>query len=430
MRLLKRVLLVVVGVVATLFLLGGGAYGIYYLSQPKPAAPPPPADTRDGRWQQDVTYLATELPRLHADAFHTVSREEFEQAVAALLADIPALADHEIAVRIRELVASVGDAHTAVWASWQEDHYFPYVMNWFSEGAFVNVAAPAYRHLVGSELVNIGRFSVEEAFQRVSRTISHENEPKLKGSSPMLLANAEVLHALGLLPHRDRGSFTFRTVEGDTVNLEMPTFSYDQWRQIEWVRPDSLPLFRQRRDESFWFTYLEEHRAVYFKYNSCNEPWAFWRFSRTLKRFLKEHDVDKMIVDFRRNGGGNSMQFSRLLLGALKQNATINRRGHLFGVIDRSTFSSAMLNAAELQLETQAILVGESTGGKPNGYGEVRNFTLPNAGIQIGYSTKYIESNPELGDALALDPDLAVAYSVQDYLAGHDAVLEAILTYE
>ena len=44
--------------------------------------------------------------------------------------------------------------------------------------------------------------------------------------------------------------------------------------------------------------------------------------------------------------------------------------------------------------------------------------------------TTYIESNPELGDALALDPDLPVAYSVQDYLAGHDAVLEAILTYE
>ncbi len=64
------------------------------------------------------------------------------------------------------------------------------------------------------------------------------------------------------------------------------------------------------------------------------------------------------------------------------------------------------------------------------GYGmqDVReSLLIPYPGSRI--QTKYIESNPEPGDALALDPDLPVAYSVQDYLAGHDAVLEAILAY-
>ena len=36
------------------------------------------------QWRQDLQYLAKELPRRHKNAFHTVSRETFERAVAEL----------------------------------------------------------------------------------------------------------------------------------------------------------------------------------------------------------------------------------------------------------------------------------------------------------------------------------------------------------
>lgn len=43
-----------------------------------PAPLPSPAGTRDGRWRQDVAYLASQLPRLHVNSFHATRREEFE----------------------------------------------------------------------------------------------------------------------------------------------------------------------------------------------------------------------------------------------------------------------------------------------------------------------------------------------------------------
>ncbi len=43
------------------------------------------------------------------------------------------------------------------------------------------------------------------------------------------------------------------------------------------------------------------------------------------------------------------------------------------------------------QLQTNPILVGEPTGGKPNSYGEISSFLLPNSGLVVNYSTKYFE---------------------------------------
>src|SRR4030095_462402 len=64
------------------------------------------------QWQEDLQYLAKELPRRHKNAFHTVSREQFEQAVADLNSRLPNLQPHEIIVGLMSIVASVSDAHT------------------------------------------------------------------------------------------------------------------------------------------------------------------------------------------------------------------------------------------------------------------------------------------------------------------------------
>ena len=71
------------------------------------------------------------------------------------------------------------------------------------------------------------------------------------------------------------------------------------------------------------------------------------------------------------------------------------------------------------------ILVGEPTGGKPNSYGEVRSFRLPNSGLRVMYSTKYfqmLETDPP-----AVEPDITVELTAADRFGGHDPVLARIL---
>ena len=55
----------------------------------------------------------------------------------------------------------------------------------------------------------------------------------------------------------------------------------------------------------------------------------------------------------------------------------INRRGALFVIIGRLTFSAAQNTVTAIDRETSAIFVGEPTGSRPNFIGESIYFELP-----------------------------------------------------
>lgn len=408
-----------------LIVAGALTIGIFSLTGQRPARPPAPAADRDGRWRQDLKYLAGELPRLHADAFHTLPRGRFEDMVAALEREISALDDHAIRIRIVEIGAAIGDAHTGV-SGWDgETHSFPFYAQWFSDGLWVTHVAPGYERLLGLQLLRIREVPVDAALLRAGGLIAHENEARLRQASSSHLNNAEVLHTLGLHPQRDHGVFTFRTPGGDTTVLDLPALhvAQDKWKPAV----ADPPLYRQHRDAPFWSRYLEESGTLYVRYHRAEEPLRFWRFAREVRRALNQQPVQRVIVDLRGNGGGNSQQFRYLLLPGLRRFAA-GHGGALYAVIDRGTFSSGMLNAAELHRHAGAILVGEPSGGKPNGYGEVEHFRLPNSGLTVWYSTKYVLAYPERGDAPALVPDVQVPVSSAAYFAARDPVLDSLLS--
>lgn len=105
----------------------------------------------------------------------------------------------------------------------------------------------------------------------------------------------------------------------------------------------------------------------------------------------------------------------------------INRKGNLYVITGRETFSSALLNLYSLKSKTNAIFIGEPTGGKPNCYGEVGKFKLKNFGITICYSTRYYDiiENDKL---LSFVPDINLEVSVESFILGTDPWMEYILT--
>lgn len=187
------------------------------------------------------------------------------------------------------------------------------------------------------------------------------------------------------------------------------------------------PLARTRPASQFyWYEYLESAQTVYFQYNRCVEmpTLPFASFLPQLLALIDSRPVAKLVVDLRQNTGGNSAILVPFI-NAVRARPALNRRGVLLVVIDNGTFSSGMLNAVNFQTQTQATFVCEPTGGKPNSYGEVQSFTLPNSRISVSYSTRLFQTVP--GDPPSVLPDLPVEMSVNDLLAGRDPVLEAIL---
>src|SRR5260370_42054547 len=80
------------------------------------------------KWRDDLRYLAENLPRVHKNAYHTVSREQFEAAVQRLDAHIPELNRDQIIVELVKIVAMIGDGHTRMepaFAPKAQFHRFP-----------------------------------------------------------------------------------------------------------------------------------------------------------------------------------------------------------------------------------------------------------------------------------------------------------------
>lgn len=421
-----------------------------------PAPLPSPTETRDERWRQDLHYLAVQLPRLHIDPFHRTSPAEFERAVQELDARISDLNDHEVALGMIQLVAMLGDAHSrAIPPGSLTVHVFPLRLYWFKDGLGVTGAAPAYREAVGTRLTQINGIDVEAVVERVRGLVAYENEAGLRDDVIRYLLMMEVLQAFDLVPDDAQTvSFTFEDADGTRSTLDVTPAAPDNLG--EWVEPDlsaeQLPLHKRRADENYWFEYLDQDKTVYVQYRRCDEMGrqSFGAFVNDLFSFIDTHPVEKLVVDLRHNGGGDSSLIAPFVKRLIAH--PLNQNGRLYVIIGRSTFSSAVLNALELRQKTNATLIGDPTSGSASHYGEVSTFILGNSRIRIAYSTKFFSSRIFAGDKKSLSdwlgvfgyaskrypfdgndgasvmPDLLIEPTLADEINGRDPVLEAILS--
>ena len=132
----------------------------------------------------------------------------------------------------------------------------------------------------------------------------------------------------------------------------------------------------------------------------------------------------RLVVDFRLNTGGDFFK-GRALLSELKKKAVFRNLKSVYVIIGRATQSAAMVNAIDFRKEMNALLVGEPTGGRPNGYSENDEMRLPNSQIEVSYSTRLYKFQD--ADAPAVMPDKLIEPSWINYPTGRDAVMEWIL---
>lgn len=153
-------------------------------------------------------------------------------------------------------------------------------------------------------------------------------------------------------------------------------------------------------------------------------------FAAQVEQELSAGQYRRVIVDLRNNGGGSDGVIWPLLQ-VLRQ--AMDRGLEGVGLIGETTFSSAVINAVELQ-EMGMTLVGEPASGSVDHFGAVRSAQLPNSGLRLGVSSKYIDLG-ELLDADAgrgvepLEPDVTVAQTMADTLAGRDTAVEWLLSH-
>lgn len=433
---LRLLLIVTVALLLVLAAITAGLMAAGLLPTPsflarRPGPTPIPADTREGRWQQDIDYLAEQLPYLHANAYFKTHRETFQQQAADLRAAVPTSTDAQIGVGMMRLVASIGDGHTRTLPHWSINfRMFPVRAYWFSDGLYVVAAAPEFTQTLGAKITRIGQTEIQVAFEAVRPLVSADNEQEVLNNSPLYLATPEILNGLGILPETERGAFTFEPTNGEAFTLELPAVAYEDYPSYVTLYDQAgaqRPLYERDRDKFYWYEYLPDSQTLFVKYNVCDDMPGkpFSEFVKEMFAVVDNQPVQRLILDLRHNGGGNEGVLSPFIDAILARPA-LNAADKFFVFIGRETFSSAMQNAITLNNRTNATLVGEPTGGKPNHYGEVRQFRLPNSGLRVQYSTRYWVTVRD-SDPPSVAPEIEAAPNIADMLAGRDPALVAAL---
>ena len=392
-----------------------------------------PALTKE-QWREDLRYFAAELPKRHKNLYHATTREQFERAVAELDAAIPSLQAHQIIVRMQQLAATVGDGHTGVHLPPYFKRY-PLALYWFGNELRVIAAAEEYQKALGARVVKIGAMGIDEVQTRVRSCLpsaENENEWYVLGTSPAFIVMAEVLHALGVVSELERAAFTFADEQGKQFTLEISPVEVPIVGGVPALRllpaAKVQPLYRQKPGERFWFTYLPDWQTVYVSFRGLKSGYqALAEDGRKLFQFIDSNPTKRLVIDLRQNGGGDFFVGRKHLIQPLKKYPALNQRGSLFVIIGRATFSAAMVNAIDFRKETNATLVGEPIGERPNSYSENDEMTLPNSRLVVSYSTRYYKFLDE--DLPAVLPDKRIDPNWADFQAGRDPVMEWILSH-
>ena len=356
------------------------------------------------RWREDLRHAAREMEARHKNLFHAMTREQFEGAVKKLNERIPTLARHQIVVELMRIAALVGDGHTNV-APWRDPKIgfrtLPVKLYLFEDGMFVRAAERTHADLLGARVVRVGEATPEEAVARARDIIGRDNEMDVKFFAPLLLAMPEVLHALGLSDGPEAARFTFeKGGRRQTLTLK-PAGPFDllppdtdlSWTAKEgWVDMRDgapAPLWLKDPKNKFWFEQLPNSKVVYAQLNEVgNKPEeSLADFAKRLLAFVDGNDVDRLVLDLRLNRGGNGGLLRPLVVGLIK--SKVNRRGGLFVLMGRSTWSAAQFLLNELEEYTDALFVGEPSGSRGNHFGDSRRITLPNSGVTVRVSVYY-----------------------------------------
>jgi len=380
--------------------------------------------------------------RAFAEATHPRGREaaasqEWADRWARIEASADRMTDGAYFVGVRRALGWFEDGHTTVLpfefvggvpTALQAGPFgleLPLRLRTFHDGAFVTATDQAASALGGRRIDRVGTMSTID-FMRAhardwpgNRAWSH----RWAGSN---LASPAQLQGFGVIADPSRAvAFATETGaievaprkqgEGPLIQVERTATPREGWAKEagggNYVRP------------------LPERKALYVSIDDMDDVdgKTFEQLTREALAAMGQAGFDRLIIDLRRNGGGNNY-WGEPLRKAVEA-SPFNRPGALYVLISPVTFSAAQNLANRLERETFAIFVGEPTGGAPNHYGDAKIWQGPATGISAMVSTiPWFDSYPQDERAWIM-PDLPVPSLFADWRAGRDVALDVALAH-
>jgi len=424
---------------------------IFALMQPLGGQAQVPSLSKD-QWKNDLAYMMATIDSTHPSPYAKLSKAKFDKAAADLARDIPHLTAAQIAARMMQIVARLGDGHSHL-APVGFNRWFPIRCYLFTDGLFITAIEPALQEFVGSKVMKIGSLDVKNALAVAQSLKGSDNRFGEMENCVLYLFNADLLEALGIISGANQITLEIERPNGTartTITLRSQTVekqsNWMEWGEMYGPVPDLMTSFGKRVSSDFrkgdatlplhlrmrlpyWFEYLAGSKSVYFQFNFVEREWnhvTFEGFTKSLFAFIDANDVGKFIIDIRYNSGGDGSLLDPFLHEIIKRDK-INRKGTLFVLVGRKTFSAAVMLIGSLKRHTNAYFVGEPPGAPLNHRGEAQSYPLPNSKFILQLSTLYYQVGGPQDRSEYFQVDFPSQLSSRQYFSGADPALELVL---
>lgn len=400
------------------------------------------AQLRPEQWRADLEYLGQELPKRHPDFFKNHREADFRRDLKTLSENLAGHTDLEIALEAQALVARAGDAQTKLDLTpfLQRTNPIPIGLGWYADGVYVSGTVKRFERALGKKVLTINDLPIETALEKIGRFAARETAlsprkdalPWFRFPAADRLAGVSATDTLELLLEDAAG----RQERLRVFPLDASSRADMQPAQFQPKDPD---LRWQPVQDLFNLRWLPADSVLYVQYNRCRSREMalaagdslaaerlppFTPFADSIVAFLRQTPGAKLFIDLRFNGGGGATD-GLALAQRLAEIPAVNRPDKLFVATNLYTFSSAVQVAAYFDEKTNAALIGEPPSQGLNHFDEARSFGLPNSGLKVFYSTKFVQMTP-LGSPELLTPNVLIQQRFEQFRDGKDPVLDFV----
>jgi len=328
----------------------------------------------------------------------------------------------------------IGDSHT-IYSGLQDltETVLPLKFVTIEGSIYCVNATKEYEDLLFKEIVKFDDTPTDAVIYELEQLIPSENEYWDEYIATTWIRIPDISEALGLIDTKEQVTLTY--LDGsDLKSVDVITEDFEQKSKIEYVIDGYVNNLVGTMDKidkkNYSFEYDDENKIVIVHYDECwPEPdYTFDQFTEEVWSFIDNNDVDKLVIDLRYNTGGDSGLFDPFRK-KLAKSKKLNQPDKSYVLIGNRTFSSGTDNAAVLRRLTNSTLIGEPTGGTPNGYGNSGPkviIELPNVGGEVQCTNKYFEFDPGTGLQTVI-PDVIIEKAIEDYVNSRDKCMEYVI---
>lgn len=374
----------------------------------------------------DIDTIVNRIVYTHPNPFTVCPEPVFRERIARIKAELPdTLTDWDLAIKVIPCVVALGDGHTNV--SFPPLQPSPELLL-FPEG--IQIDARDTSMVLTGDSAKIIRINDIPAKEMLGNMVQYA------GGEQMFYRFFKVQQMFQGMLNRFYPDSVYRLVladrDGKQVEKVVKALSYEQIIRMMQAKNQQKNNRAKRSDYAFQVS--KDGKNMFFEFNSFYDLDKFKVFADSMFRELKERKIKNLVIDLRRNGGGNSklgdellqylshkpfVQFGKVqirrgryilekfaddedlkgasdtlitinapLIPLRKEPLRISKKTKVYLLISHSTFSSASSFSWAFKYFDVGTVVGEESGGMNVSYGDVLSYYLPNSRLRCGVSWK------------------------------------------